>query len=99
MSALSDLIHAVPHGERAATYQALAEAAMRVCGVTVREVTFLGHNSGAAFRVESADVGRSLSRIVASTPKRRASPDKVTEAIENGRPASDRPRRWPACAT
>jgi Ser/Thr protein kinase RdoA (MazF antagonist) len=66
VSELSDLIDAVPHGERAATYQALAEAAMRVFGVTAREVTFLGHNSGAAFRVESADVGRLLLKVHAA---------------------------------
>jgi Ser/Thr protein kinase RdoA (MazF antagonist) len=52
-----------PPGERAATFNALADAAVRAFGVTSREVVFLGHNSGAAFRVESADAGRLLLKV------------------------------------
>jgi Ser/Thr protein kinase RdoA (MazF antagonist) len=63
MSALSRLIDAQPPGERAATFNALADAALRTFGVTAHDVVFLGHNSGAAFRVESADAGRLLLKI------------------------------------
>ncbi len=63
MSALSRLIEREPHDQRPATYGALAEASIRVFGVTAREITFLGHNSGAAFRVESVDRGRLLLKV------------------------------------
>lgn len=59
MSALSDLMNAQPEDERAAAYDELAESAIAVFGVTAQEVLFLGHNSGAAYRVESCD-GRHL---------------------------------------
>jgi Ser/Thr protein kinase RdoA (MazF antagonist) len=63
VSALSDLLDAQPVDERAAAYDALADAAIRVFGVTAHEVMFLGHNSGAAYRVESVDVGRLLLKV------------------------------------
>lgn len=63
MSALSDLIDAVPHCERPATYEALAAAAMGAFGVITQQVIFLGHNSGAAFRVESTDSGSLVLKV------------------------------------
>jgi Ser/Thr protein kinase RdoA (MazF antagonist) len=52
-----------PEGERAAAYDTLAESALRAFDVTAQEVLFLGHNSGAAYRVESADAGRLLLKV------------------------------------
>jgi Ser/Thr protein kinase RdoA (MazF antagonist) len=63
VSALSELINDQPEDERAATYNELAESAIRVFGVTAHEVSFLGHNSGAAYRVEDADAGRLLLKV------------------------------------
>jgi Ser/Thr protein kinase RdoA (MazF antagonist) len=60
MSALSSLIEGVPQTQRAATYDALAQVALRAFGVRSQSVTFLGHNSGAAFRVDAYDEGRLL---------------------------------------
>ena len=55
VSALSDLMNEQPEDQRAAVYEELADAALALFGVTAHEVLFLGHNSGAAYRVESAD--------------------------------------------
>ena len=63
MSALSDLMDEQPEDRRAAAYDALAESAMQVFGVTARRVLFLGHNSGVAYQVESADAGRLLLKV------------------------------------
>jgi Ser/Thr protein kinase RdoA (MazF antagonist) len=63
VSALSALLDGVPPDQRAATYDALGEAALRAFGVTAHEVSFLGHNSGAAFRVESPGSGRLLLKV------------------------------------
>jgi Ser/Thr protein kinase RdoA (MazF antagonist) len=63
VSALGDLMNAQPEDERAAAYDELAEAAIPVFGVTAHEVLFLGHNSGAAYRVESADARRLLLKV------------------------------------
>jgi Ser/Thr protein kinase RdoA (MazF antagonist) len=63
VSALSDLMDEQPDGERAAAYDALADAAIRAFGVAAHEVVFLGHNSGAAYRVESAHAGRLLLKV------------------------------------
>jgi Ser/Thr protein kinase RdoA (MazF antagonist) len=63
LSALSDLLDEQPDDERAAAYDELAHAALRVFGVTASDVLFLGHNSGAAYRFESADAGRLLLKI------------------------------------
>jgi Ser/Thr protein kinase RdoA (MazF antagonist) len=62
VSALSDLLDVRPDDERAAVYDALADCAIRAFGVTAHEVVFLGHNSGAAYRVESG-VGRLLLKV------------------------------------
>jgi Ser/Thr protein kinase RdoA (MazF antagonist) len=67
VGALSDLVNEQPQHERAAVYGELAESALAVFGVTTDEVFFLGHNSGAAYRVESADAGRLL--LKAHTPQ------------------------------
>ena len=61
VSALSSLIEERRPGQRAATYDKLAEQALRVFDVTTQEVTFLGHNSGVAFRVETCDGRRRVS--------------------------------------
>jgi Ser/Thr protein kinase RdoA (MazF antagonist) len=63
VSALSDLIDGVGQDQRAATYDALADSAIRAFGMTADEVVFLGHNSGAAFRVERAGVGYLLLKV------------------------------------
>jgi Ser/Thr protein kinase RdoA (MazF antagonist) len=63
VSALSDLLNDESHDERTAAYDELAESALRVFGVTAREVLHLGHNSGAAYRVESADSRRLLLKV------------------------------------
>jgi Ser/Thr protein kinase RdoA (MazF antagonist) len=63
VSALSSLLDAQPERERADAYDALAQSALRVFGVTAREVAFLGHNSGVAYRVESARSGRLLLKV------------------------------------
>jgi len=63
VSALSDLMDEQPDDERAGAYDLLAEAAIRAFGVEPREVLFLGHNSGAAYRVECDDVGRLLLKV------------------------------------
>ncbi len=63
MSALSELMREEPDDERAATDEQLAHTALRSFGVTATEVIFLGHNSGAAYRVESADAGRLLLKV------------------------------------
>lgn len=63
MSALSDLIDDGGPDLRAATYDALARSAMEVFGATGCEVTFLGHNSGAAFRLERAVNDRLLLKV------------------------------------
>lgn len=63
MSALSDLMDEVPEDERAAAYDELAASALRAFGVTAHEVLFIGHNSGAAYRVESGDAGRLLLKV------------------------------------
>ena len=63
VSALSDLMDEQPDVERAAVYDELAAVALRAFDVTADEVHFLGHNSGAAYRVESADAGRLLLKV------------------------------------
>ena len=63
MSALSDLMDEHPEDERAAAYDELTAAALRVFGVSAPEALFLGHNSGAAYRVESADAERLLLKV------------------------------------
>jgi Ser/Thr protein kinase RdoA (MazF antagonist) len=63
VSALSRLLDEQPEHERAAAYDALAESAIRVFGVTADEVLFLGHNSGAAYRVETVGSGRLLLKV------------------------------------
>ncbi len=63
MSALSNLIEETQPSQRAATYHELAEQAVRVFDVTTQEVTFLGHNSGVAFRVETSDGARLLLKV------------------------------------
>jgi Ser/Thr protein kinase RdoA (MazF antagonist) len=63
VSALSDLMDEQPDSERAAAYDALAESAIRAFDVTAQKVLFLGHNSGAAYRVESAHSGRLLLKV------------------------------------
>jgi Ser/Thr protein kinase RdoA (MazF antagonist) len=63
VSALSDLMNEQPEDERAAAYDALAESAIEVFGVTADEVHFLGHNSGVAYRVETADARRLLLKV------------------------------------
>jgi Ser/Thr protein kinase RdoA (MazF antagonist) len=63
VSALSDLMNEEPNDQRAAAYDELAESAIRVFGVTAHEVLFLGHNSGAAYRLESADARRLLLKV------------------------------------
>jgi Ser/Thr protein kinase RdoA (MazF antagonist) len=63
VSALSSLIDEQPASERAPTFDALADTALRAFGVIAHEVVFLGHNSGAAFRVESAQAGRLLLKV------------------------------------
>jgi Ser/Thr protein kinase RdoA (MazF antagonist) len=63
VSALSNLMDQQPEGERAAAYEALADCALQVFGVTALEVLFLGHNSGAAYRVESVHSGRLLLKV------------------------------------
>ena len=63
MSALSALIGGLPQEQRVANYDALAEVALRAFGVEAQEVTFLGHNSGAAFKVESLQAGRMLLKV------------------------------------
>jgi Ser/Thr protein kinase RdoA (MazF antagonist) len=63
VSALSDLMNEEPTDQRAAAYDELAESAIQVFGVTAHEVLFLGHNSGAAYRVESADGRRLLLKV------------------------------------
>ncbi len=63
MSALGDLMDAQPQEMRAAAYDALAGAAIRVFGVTALELLFLGHNSGVAYRVETADGRRLLLKV------------------------------------
>jgi Ser/Thr protein kinase RdoA (MazF antagonist) len=55
VSALSGLIDGVAPDQRPQVYDDLARSAMRVFGVEGHEVTFLGHNSGAAFKLEHAD--------------------------------------------
>lgn len=59
MSALSDLMNEQPEDQRAAAYDELAASAIATFGVTARKARFLGHNSGAAYRVEGAN-GRPL---------------------------------------
>jgi Ser/Thr protein kinase RdoA (MazF antagonist) len=63
VSALSDLMNEQTEDERAAAYDELAESALRVFGVTTHERLFLGHNSGAAYRIESADARRLLLKV------------------------------------
>jgi Ser/Thr protein kinase RdoA (MazF antagonist) len=63
VSALSQLTDGLVDDRRASTYEALAQSAMRAFGVTGREVTFLGHNSGAAFRLERAHHDRLLLKV------------------------------------
>jgi Ser/Thr protein kinase RdoA (MazF antagonist) len=63
VSALSDLLDKQPIDERAAAYDALAEIALRAFGATAHEVVFLGHNSGAAYRAETARAGRLLLKV------------------------------------
>ena len=63
MSALSDLMNEQPEDKRAAAYDDLAASAIAVFGVPAHEVLFLGHNSGAAYRVESADARRLLLKV------------------------------------
>jgi Ser/Thr protein kinase RdoA (MazF antagonist) len=63
VSALSDLMTEQSADERAAAYDELAASAIAVFGVTAQKVLFLGHNSGAAYRVESADAGRLLLKV------------------------------------
>jgi Ser/Thr protein kinase RdoA (MazF antagonist) len=65
VSALGDLLDEQPNDERAAAYDALADTALRLFGVTAHEVVFLGHNSGAAYRVESPHAGRLLLKVQA----------------------------------
>ena len=65
MSALSQLVDEQPEQQRAALYDELAATALRVFGVTAESVVFLGHNSGVAYRVESAGSGRLLLKVQA----------------------------------
>ncbi|WP_191907960.1 phosphotransferase enzyme family protein [Nocardioides cynanchi] len=63
MSALSDLVNEQAEADRGAVYDELADAALQVFGVAAHEVLFLGHNSGAAFRIEAADGRRLLLKV------------------------------------
>jgi len=63
MSALSDLLEQQPDDERAGIYDELAQAATRAFGLEARESLFLGHNSGAAYRIEGAELGSLLLKV------------------------------------
>jgi Ser/Thr protein kinase RdoA (MazF antagonist) len=63
MSALGDLIRALPQRQREVAYDELAQVALRGFGVTAQEVKFLGHNSGVAYRVDASAAERLLLKV------------------------------------
>ena len=63
MSALSNLIDALPPSQRTSTYDDLAQVALRSFAVNANEVVFLGHNSEVAFRIETPREERLLLKV------------------------------------